>query len=344
MLKYVCFWAFAIYLFWPITLSQAADNLIQGAADIRSATGVQESAPPAEEMLTLPQARLYMLSLINRDRVTVKSPPVELDQTACVAGQLHSDAMGTIHFNSHWHPDGTKPPQRYTECGGFDYDMENSHGTGECPPFTISVAEKQLFTRREIEKEEATYFDEKPPNDGHRRNILDPAHTHVGLGLTLVELKVKYEPDGGEDIDRQLVSAQEFINKRASQFIKSDKYLSKGKTYTLSGELDPDVTFHSFQVAWEPSPELIALAVLKDHTQAQYHGGYTLPTNQVMAAFPPPYMETPNAKVSIDGRKFSCAITPAKDWHAGLYYITIWATVHGASEPQPISMQTVLLQ
>jgi hypothetical protein len=27
--------------------------------------------------------------------------------------------------------------------------------------------------------------DEKPPLDGHRKNILDPAHTHVGIGLAV---------------------------------------------------------------------------------------------------------------------------------------------------------------
>jgi Cysteine-rich secretory protein family len=282
--------------------------------------------------------------LINRDRAAAKCPPVELDQTACAAGQLHSDTMAAIHFNSHWHPDGTKPPQRYAECGGFDYDMENSHGTGDCPPFKITVAEKQLFTKKEIEQEESCYFDEKPPNDGHRRNILNPEHTHVGLGLTLIELKVTYDPDQPEDTNRQLVSAQEFINKRASKFVQSDTSLHKGRTYYLSGELNPGATFDSFQLAREPAAKPISLDVLKDRSQLQYHGGYNLPADQVLAAFPPPYLATPHAKATTDGRSFSCEITPQSDWRSGLYYITIWAKVDGAPGLQPISLHTIMLE
>ena len=34
-----------------------------------------------------------------------------------------------------------------------------------------------------MEEIEASYFNETPPNDGHRRNILAPEHTHVGIAL-----------------------------------------------------------------------------------------------------------------------------------------------------------------
>ena len=345
MRKLAYIWAIAIYLICTPLTSRASDNLTSKTdPTMPDISFAQESALPSEAMLTLTQAREYMLSLINRDRATAHCAPVKLDPTACAAGQLHSDTMANVHFNSHWHPDGKKPPQRYCEIGGFDYVMENSHGTGECSPFVISVPEKQLFTKKEIEDEESCYFDEKPPNDGHRKNMLDPDHTHVGLGVTLIELKVKSDLDGQEDTDRQLVSSQEFINKRAGDFTQSDTSLRKGKTYILSGQLDPNATFYSFGLAWEEAAKPIPLVVLKDESKSEYHGSYTLPAKEVLAAFPLPYTQTDNAKASVEGKKFSCQITPVSDWRSGLYYITIWAQIDGAAEPQAISLHTITLE
>ncbi len=33
-------------------------------------------------------------------------------------------------------------------------------------------------------------YNERPPNDGHRKNILNPWHTHVGLGFSLEPISV----------------------------------------------------------------------------------------------------------------------------------------------------------
>jgi uncharacterized protein YkwD len=341
----ICLSIIAFSFMYPVNFIRAADNLNNNPSGAKASTSVvQETTPEVPELLTLPQAREYMLSLINRQRAEAHCQPVQLDDTACTAGQLHSDTMAEVHFNSHWHPDGKKPPQRYSDLGGFDYVMENSHGTGESPPFVVSIAEKQLFDKREIEQEENCYFDEKPPNDGHRKNILDPQHTHVGLGLTLIELKVKSELDGQQDINRDLVSSQEFINKRASKFTQSDTSLYKGKTYALSGELDANATFYDFQLAREDAPKAIPLYILKDGTQPLYHGGYDLPAEEVLAAFPPPYIPTEHAKVTLDAKKFVCEITPANNWRAGIYYITVWAQIDGVQQPVPISLHTLLLE
>jgi len=337
----ICISIIAFSFVYTVDFIWAAEDLNNSANSTQPASSV---VPEVTSMLTLSQAREYMLSLINRERAEAHCQPVQLDDLACNAGQLHSDAMADVHFNSHWHPDGKKPPQRYSDLGGFDYVMENSHGTGESPPFVITIPEKQLFNKREIEQEENCYFDEKPPNDGHRKNILDPQHTHVGLGLTLIELKIKSELDGQADTYRHLVSSQEFINKRASKFTQSDSSLHKGKTYFLSGELDANAVFYDFQLAREDAPQAIPLDILKDRAQPLYHGGYDLPAEEVLAAFPPPYRSTEHGKVTLDGKKFVCEITPANNWRPGLYYITVWAQIDGAQQPVPISLHTILLE
>jgi len=35
----------------------------------------------------------------------------------------------------------------------------------------------------QIEHTESMFFNEVPPNDGHRKNILKPWHTKVGIGI-----------------------------------------------------------------------------------------------------------------------------------------------------------------
>jgi hypothetical protein len=42
---------------------------------------------------------------------------------------------------------------------------------------------KPLIDPAQVERAESMFFDELPPNDGHRKNILKPAHTKVGIGV-----------------------------------------------------------------------------------------------------------------------------------------------------------------
>ena len=296
------------------------------------------SATPAESM-SLDQARDYMLTLINRDRALFGAPPVILDPIANKAGQWHSDEMAAKLFNSHWHADGTKPPQRYTECGGFDYDMENSHGCGQSEGFEIKIAAEQTFTAEQIEDEEKTYFDELPPNDGHRKNILDPEHTHVGLGLTLID--IVYINSGTDNY--RLTSSQEFVS-RYGTYASSAEDLVYNVPYVLSGVLDHDLTVQSVQVLREDLPKPIELSLLRDRSVPIIHGHYTLAHEKVASGFPLPYLQRPDAKVTQAGDEFRIDLLPNSNWKPGLYYVLVWAK--RSAEPGrnfPISMRTMVL-
>lgn len=287
--------------------------------------------------LNLQQAREYMVELINRDRAQFGLAPVALDEVACRAAQLHAETMATTNTNSHWHPDGTKPPQRYTECGGSDYVMENSHGTGLLPPWVLSVEPEQSFTRAQIENEEKGFFDEKPPNDGHRRNILDPQHTHVGVGFVLVH--VKYED---RDASNPLVAcSQEFINKYAAIGANA-KYFVPESTFVLAGQVDPRVKIYSVDVFREDLP--IPMSPDELRSNPRYTGGYTLATERVTSIFPVPGTSNEYGMIQLQGDSFVCRITPGKNWKPGLYYLLVWAKEGGDSQPFPISMRTVELR
>ena len=100
---------------------------VAGAASA-SATPTSSSTPPAPTAaLTIPEARKYMLQLINRDRASQGLSPVELDEGAAMtAGQAHAEDMARLGYLGHWGSDGSVPEQRITEAGGADVDFENA--------------------------------------------------------------------------------------------------------------------------------------------------------------------------------------------------------------------------
>jgi uncharacterized protein YkwD len=319
--------AFAImFLFFVLNICPAIASSKKGGSSIRleMATADQLNADPANS-LDLDQARQYMLELINRDRASCGIGPVQLDETASKAAQLHADEMASLQFNSHWHPDGRKPPERYNDVGGTDCVMENSAG---CPPslkgFTASVPKNPKFSKDEIKWVENMFFDEKPPNDGHRRNILNPERTHVGVGITIVN--VMTSQNGQTFAGRIPASAQEFIN-RLGVYTAAVRELKKGRGFIVSGEMKPGYQADCINVRREDLPKDIPLNELRgDASSSPYRDGYCLSDEVVLNCFPG--NQSSEAKLDVDGEKFQYEITPSQTWKPGLYYFLLWA--HGS--------------
>jgi uncharacterized protein YkwD len=144
------------------------------------------SSGPKKTKLTVAEARRHMVELVNRDRATQGLAPVSLEEgPAQRAGQRHAEDMAKHGFLGHWGTDGSVPEQRYTESGGSDFVMENAscitdEKTRELDPSpTIEI--------EAIEHAESMFFNETPPNDGHRKNILKRQHRKVGIGIALAK-------------------------------------------------------------------------------------------------------------------------------------------------------------
>ncbi len=307
--------------------------------------GMSDSLSPPEEQMSLDQARDYMLSLINRDRKKMNVPPVALDPVATKAAQWHCDEMARGLFNAHFHPDGKKPVQRYNESGGLDYVAENSRGLVPQPPWSAKLSADQRFSRDAIDKEQSVYFDEKPPRDGHRLNILDPQHTHVGIALNMMDCLTP-----GADTARYLISTQEFLNKYGS-FSASTNRLSKGTRYVLTGELDSGMAPYAVDVYREALPEPVSVKVLQRDRQYNH---YTNGSEKIASIFPAAGSAAtaslrssgadPPGKLSVTARSFRFECSPAAKWKSGLYYFLVWARKQGASAPVPVSVHAVPLQ
>ena len=118
----------------------------------------------------------YMLEKINSVRTQAGVPTVVLGEN--IAAQLHAESALKHCFASHWGIDGLKPYMRYSLAGGYQSNAENGHGSDYC--ITSSDNYAQLGSvRRAIDDAMEGWMD----SSGHRRNLLDPTHRKVNIGL-----------------------------------------------------------------------------------------------------------------------------------------------------------------
>jgi uncharacterized protein YkwD len=276
--------------------------------------------PSTEERLDRGTARKYMLKLINRDRAKQRSLPVVLDATATAVGQEHADEMAAYGYLGHWGLDGRKPFQRYTEAGGHDQDAENAAGC-RLHHTKIELSKSQFFTKKDLDSCESSFFDEKPPQDGHRLNIIQPDHTAVGIGLTMG--------------DRCLYCTQEFID-RYGYFSAIPHTIKRGEKFILNGKLVKGAHVDSVELRSEDFPKPMST----DEINLTY--SYNLPDGEVTEYFQ--YDDKYHMSVKhVGGRElFSVSIVPQATWKPGLYYVLVWA--HGKGPRTLISTRTFLLQ
>ena len=117
-----------------------------------------------------------MLALINAERAKDGKSPVVLGDN--IAAQLHAEASLASCFSSHWGMDGLKPYMRYSLAGGYQSNGENWYGSDYCikPHENYRPLES---IKQEIEDAMKSWMD----SPGHRRNILNPTHKKVNIGL-----------------------------------------------------------------------------------------------------------------------------------------------------------------
>ena len=265
-----------------------------------------------------------MLELINRDRATQHLAPVTLDEgTAQAAGQMHSDDMAKHGYLGHWGTDGSVPEERITRPGGSDFDMENALCFTDQKERTLDG--KAMIDAAQIEKSEAMFFSEVPPNDGHRVNILKPFHKKVGIGVsqplsTATEIAVP-------------CFSQEFIDPYGT-YAPIPKTMHVGSTLHVSGEIQAPAKFAGVGMSRIEAPKPITVAEL--NTRRSY------PIPQPYQMYWPKGYKTPIV-VAVDGKQFSIDVPVSDGGKTGLYEVSVWASVPGAGDLVMVSLRTMLV-
>jgi uncharacterized protein YkwD len=242
-----------------------------------------------------------MLLLINEDRQANGLNPVEWDILAAAVARAHTQEMVNFNYLSHWNTMGLGPDVRYGLAGGVEVVQENVYAyvkrsdDGSPLPITnweqiLSDAERRLM--------------ESP---GHRENILNPAHTHVGVGMA-------YDPQTGE-----FRLAQEFLNRYASFTTPQELPLiaRPGEQISFSWRLLPPASAPLINLTYQPFPEPMKPAGL-DRTDT-----YTSPAEIIQAKLP---------SLTEEG-SWTAAVKLPEDGQPGYYHIMLWVELDGLLVP-----------
>jgi uncharacterized protein YkwD len=300
-----------------------------GGAKVQGVRGGRGSAPVRDDdkggeggerkPLKMAEARKFALRLINRDRATQGLPPVVLDEGAPTeAAMRHVRDMTKHGFTGHWGSDGSVPELRYTEAGGDDIVQENAACLADGKDRPIN--DKGPFDPAEIERFEAAFFNEKPPHDGHRKNILNALHNRVGIGFAQAE--------GTSTV----CVVQEFVDDYGS-YDALVKRAKAGQVVRVAGEMKGPASFGGIGLARTdlPKPRKPDLRPIS----------YAMPSPFV-SYFPAGY-KTP-APVHVNGNKFWFDL-PVTDKGPGLYEVQIFARLPGkGNRLEPVSMRTVRVE
>jgi uncharacterized protein YkwD len=283
-------------------------------------------APPAPALapagkLTLAQARRYMLQLINRDRATQGLPPVVLDDGAAQrSGQGHAEDMAKNAYLGHWGTDGSVPEQRFTEAGGSDMVMENASCFTDEKKRELDAAPG--IDPKNVEQTEDMFFHEVPPHDGHRKNILKAWHKSVGIGVaqpvaTPTEIPVP-------------CFSQEFVDDYGT-YAPLPPRVRVGDTLHVEGTIASPATFAGVGLARVDAPKPVPVPELNKRRS------YPVPTPYQM--YWPPGFQTP-IPVKVSGAHFSIDVPVSDGGKAGLYELSVWATVPGTADLTMVGLRT----
>lgn len=291
------------------------------AAAPKSATPkapVVDVVPPKSAM-SLEQARRYMLTLVNRDRAAAGLSQLVMDETASKAGQRHAEDMAKNGFTAHWGTDGSVPEQRYSEAGGSDFVQENAGCLGDGKVRSIDGTPR--FEAAQLERVQRAFMDEKPPKDGHRRNVLKPVHTAFGVGIAL--------PTG----TGIACLSQEFVDDYGD-YPALPKTAKRGATLHLEGEVKGPVVFGGVGIGRIDLAQPMSAALLNTT--------YTYAIPQPKDLYFPKGFVT-KKPVKVDGKHFEVDVPLGTE--PGRYGVSIWAKFPGAGQQlDMVSLRIVTVQ
>ena len=202
-----------------------------------------------------------MLELINEERANAGVGTVILGDNT--AAQLHAESALESCFSSHWGIDGLKPYMRYSRAGGYQPNAENVSGSGYC--ITSRDGYRALLN---IRQEISESMDGLMSSPGHRRNILNPTHKKVNVGLAWDRYNFK------------------LVQHFEGEYVEYDTVPSiNNGVLTLAGRMTSDVRFFEkqdlgIQIYYDP-PTLTL-------TSSQVSRTYCYDLGRLVGAFRPP--------------------------------------------------------
>ncbi|MEO6600932.1 MAG: CAP domain-containing protein [Polyangiaceae bacterium] len=258
--------------------------------------------------MNIEQARRYVLALVNRDRSEHGLSQVVMDDAANRAGQRHAEDMARAGYTAHWGTDGSVPEQRYSDAGGSDFVQENAGCLADGKRRTLDAEPR--FDTAQLERVQRAFMDEKPPHDGHRRNILKRGHTHFGVGVA--------KPSG---VDLACLS-QEFVDDYGD-YDPLPKVHRAGAMLRIEGDVKGRVVFGGVGIARiDLEQPLTAVYLNTTYT-------YAVPSPTDLY-FPKGFVT--KKEVVVSGKHFRIDVPLGKAGRSGRYEVSVWGKFPDSGE------------
>jgi uncharacterized protein YkwD len=283
----------------PAPAREVPSGVVRYGSD-RDEVRYEERAAPAKREL---------FRRINADRAASGIPPLAYDLLAAKVGDEFCLDAVRGGFAGHWDLAGRPPYLRWALAGGVDFHGENVGSVsrsgwnvteGEIPALLLDLHERMMA--------------ERPPDDGHRRALLDPAWTHVGIGVAWA---------GGE-----LRMTEEFVRRVAEWVEIPSRPLPSGTEAVFRAQLPAGWSIGPLSIVFDPPPLPLSAA------EIDRRGGYGYPpaVRTLRPALPPRHHYTDGSAgdfSAADGRVEARIPLPKGP---GSYYVLLYAE-RGPSPP-----------
>ncbi len=270
---------------------------------------LRESYPERRDAEPADPVERAVFDRINADRHAAGLPAVAWDEGAAQAARRFCAAQVRERSHGHFLMDGLPPYARTAFAGLFGVGSENS------ATWVTSAKEFQIGMKELALKAHKDMMDETPPDDGHRRTILDPIATHVGVGWS--------QQSGSFRM------AEEFMTRRLAEMTLTPVAVSP-VTILVEGRLLSPYTFEFVTLAHEGSPRPLSRAEADARTSYRYPDPQLAYVAEGRKALRVVGADTQD-RVSVRGATFSFRFTPSLP---GLWTLLVY-TSEGRQEPRP---------
>jgi uncharacterized protein YkwD len=282
-----------------------------------SAPLAQGEGPADETRFTL---REQLLRLINRDRQQFGLHAVKLDPLASTVADAYCRDQIRNGTTGHFSIDGQTPYMRYSFAGGNDGVSENAAAWSA----NYTFSDRALYEM--MRKSESEMMREVAPHDGHRRTILDPYATHVGIGLAW---------DRGE-----FRLTQEFVRRYVDWLRPLPRFASSGDQVLCSGRPVRGYSIEAITVHREPMPQPMAAVTanaIKSYSLPDTRREY-LPRlrNRVTSRVREVYSDGRRGDFPVSDDGSFAFVLPILDG-PGVYTVVVWVKSDDAREAIPAS-------
>jgi uncharacterized protein YkwD len=135
------------------------------------------------------QMKFKLVDVINADRKKNKAGPLALDILASRVANKQSQEAAQNHYYGNWDLAGETPYARYGLAGGSDHVLENAAAERSNADFDPAKLYDYMVGAHQ------KFMAEKSPKDSNRQNVLNPVHTHVGLGAAVVGNEFRFSEE-----------------------------------------------------------------------------------------------------------------------------------------------------